>query len=168
MSEEMELQGTVGAAPGWLGGLIRAVRGEAMPPKDPRVKSLWGLLRQRGLLARSPWLRQMLRRIWSGGLAARPRPRITRRLVRLLRRWGILPGRTAWQTAPQPVPGSMRYLQPVGIRRARPLRLRRWGTARPLRLRRWGAARPAAVRGRWAARPLRTRRWPARHVGPRR
>ena len=50
MSEDLELHG-IGAemmeVPDWLKGLIRAVRSEAMQPKDERVKSLWDLLRDR-------------------------------------------------------------------------------------------------------------------------
>ena len=93
MAEDMELQGIggVGAVPDWLRGLIRAVRTEAVQPKDPRVKSLWDLLRQRQLLRRSPWLKAVLRRIWNRGLSARPRPRTARRIKRRLRLWGILP-----------------------------------------------------------------------------
>ncbi len=56
LSEDMELQG-IGAAsavPDWLKGLIRSVRHEAIQPKDPRVKSLWDLLRQRQLLRQKP------------------------------------------------------------------------------------------------------------------
>ena len=71
MAEDMELQGIGAAAavPDWLKGLIRAVRSEAIQPKDARVKSLWDLLRQRQLLRRSPWLKAVLRRIWNRGLS---------------------------------------------------------------------------------------------------
>jgi len=92
-AEDQELQGIgdVGAVPDWLRGLIRAVRTEAMQPKDARVKSLWDLLRQRQLLRRSPWLRTVLRRIWDRGLSPRPRPRTANRIRRELRLWRILP-----------------------------------------------------------------------------
>ena len=96
MSEDMELQGIGAAAwPDWLKGLIRAVRSEAIQPKDARVKSLWDLLRQRQLLRRSPWLKAVLRRIWTRGLSARPHPRTARRIVHRLRRWGVLPPKSA-------------------------------------------------------------------------
>ena len=53
LSQDMELQGIGAPVPDWLKGLIRAVRHEAIKPKDARVKSLWDLLRQRQLLRRS-------------------------------------------------------------------------------------------------------------------
>lgn len=124
LSQDMELQGAVTAAavPDWLRGLIRAVRREGLQPRDPRVKSLWDLLRQRQLLGRSPWLRAALRRIWTRGLQARPRPRTTRRMVRRLRRWGILPSRVVSPTAPRPIP--TRPLAPVTVRPVRPVAVR--------------------------------------------
>ena len=64
-----------------------------MPPKDARVKSLWNLLRQRQLLARSPWLQRVLQHIWQQGLGARVRPKTARRMARVLRRWAVLPPR---------------------------------------------------------------------------
>ena len=69
ISEEMEMQG-MGAepAPEWFNGFIQAVSGEAILPKDARVKSLWELLKQRQLLAQSVWLRSLLLRIWQQGL----------------------------------------------------------------------------------------------------
>jgi len=70
--------------------LIQALQGEAIAPRDARVKSMWDLLRQRRLLRRSEWLRNLLRRIWQRGLLARPRPRTTQRLRQLLQQWGIL------------------------------------------------------------------------------
>lgn len=97
MADDLDLQG-IGAAmavPDWLKGLIRSVRYEAIRPKDPRVKSLWDLLRQRQLLRRSPWLKAVLYRIWNRGLSARPHPRTARRIVRRLRLWGILPPKPA-------------------------------------------------------------------------
>ena len=93
--EPMELEG-FGApvqVPDWLKGLIRAVRGEPLRPKDARVKSLWNLLRQRQLLHRDPWLKAVLQRIWYDGLPARPRPRTTERMVSQLRHFGVLPSR---------------------------------------------------------------------------
>ena len=75
MSEEITMQGMgVAPAPGWLQGLIQAVSGQAIAPRDGRVKSLWVLLKQRQLLAQSVWLRTLLIRIWQQGLPARPGP----------------------------------------------------------------------------------------------
>ncbi len=152
-SQEMELQGMVGAAEiqDWLRGLIRAVRREAVQPKDARVKSLWDLLRQRQLLGRSQWLPAVLHRTWKQGLLARPRPRTTRRMVRLLRRWGILPPRVAPPTGSsvsisiQPAaPASLTPVVPVIVR---PLKPQRPIVVRPVR--------PVAVRP--VARPARRR-----------
>ncbi len=103
LADDIELQGidAVAVAPVWLKGLIRAVSREAIQPKDPRVRSLWNLLRQRQLLRRSPWMRGALLRIWQG-LPARRRPNTTRNLVWRLRRWGILPSRNLRVMAPCP------------------------------------------------------------------
>lgn len=93
LSQQTQPQIAVTAAlvPDWLRGLVLAVRREGLQPKDARVKSLWDLLRQRQMLGQSPWLKAVLRRFWERGLPVRERPRATRRMVRLLRRWGILP-----------------------------------------------------------------------------
>jgi len=108
--ENMELRG-IGAAepaPEWLRSLIRAVRSEAMQPKDGRVRSLWDVLRRRELLRRDPWVAAVLRRVWNQGLPVRERPRTTERLVAQLRLWNILPG---------PVyPIRLRPLRPVALR----------------------------------------------------
>jgi hypothetical protein len=128
---------TVTPVPDWLRGLIRAIRREAMQPKDARVKSLWDLLRQRGLLAQSPWLRTALRRIWNRGLAARSRPRTTKRMVQLLRGWGILPVTRARPTAGSPVSVSIRpqvTVQPIKPVIVRPIRPPRPVSIRPVRL----------------------------------
>jgi hypothetical protein len=95
MTQDIDRQGVVGMAEAddLMKGVIRAIWKEAVPPKDSRVKSLWDLLRQRQVLGQSPWLRRVLRRIWDHGLAARVRPHTARRLVRRLRRLGILPPR---------------------------------------------------------------------------
>jgi len=93
--EQMEFEG-FGApvqAPDWLKGLVHAVRGESLRPKDARVKTLWNLLRQRQLLHKDPWLKAVLYRIWYSGLPARPRPHTSERMVSQLRNWGILPSR---------------------------------------------------------------------------
>ena len=126
LADDMELQGIDAAAvvPDWLRGLIRAVRGEAIQPKDGRVKSLWNLLRQRQLLQRSPWLRGALLRIWQG-LPARARPITTRKLVLRLRRWGILPQRRVGigPTGPLRVRDHrLRAIRPVALRRVATVR----------------------------------------------
>ena len=120
MTQDIDRQGVVGMAEAddWLKGVIRAVWKEAVPPKDARVKSLWDLLRQRQALGRSPWLRRVLRRIWEQGLAARVRPHTARRLVRRLRRLGILPPRPG---APAVAPTSI-SVQAGGPARLVPLR----------------------------------------------
>lgn len=119
--------GAYAAIPDSLRGLVRAIRREAIPAKDPRVKSLWDLLRRRGLLAGSPWLKGVLLRCWQG-LPARERPRTTRRLVARLRTIGILPPRPG-----QIAQGPMVAQGPVvaRVRGAWPMRLTRVGTIRP-------------------------------------
>jgi hypothetical protein len=119
---------TIENAPDWLIPLLRAIRREAIAPRDARIKLLWDLLRQRGLLSRDPWLRDLLRRIWQQGLAARSRPRTTRRMRDLLRTLGILPPRAP---APVVVQGPLRPfrsviarpLHPVSVRPVRPARV---------------------------------------------
>jgi hypothetical protein len=142
MAEDMELQGAdgIGAVPDWLPGLIRAVRGEAMRPKDPRVKLLWDLLRQRQLLRRSAWLRGVLRRIWERGLPARPHPRTTVRLLLRLRRWGILPRRARRLT--RVAATATRPLAPATLRPVGPVAVRPVATVRPVAVR---TLRPTAV-----------------------
>jgi Transglutaminase-like superfamily len=151
MAQDMELQGTglhgidsVGQAPDWLRGLIRAVRREAVQPRDERVRSLWNLLRARQLLSADPWVRSLLLRIWSSGLTARQRPRTTRRLVQALRQAGILPRRRARSAG-----GQVATLRPFAPLALRPVAVRRFATARPVAVpmlprtsyRAWGARR---------------------------
>lgn len=143
LSQDTNLRGTVTdmTVPEWLRSLIRIVARERLQPRDERVRSLWNLLRERRLLQQSPWLRAGLQLIWGRGLPARPRPRAVRRLVRLLRRWGILP--------PPPPPAAAAApptLVPVPTVVARPVTRLRAVAARPLR--------PVSVRpvGRFAAR----------------
>ena len=128
-SQEAELQGTTEAVavPDWLRGLIRAVRRESFQPKDTRVKLLWDLLRQRQLLGQSRWLTGVLVHMWNRGAPARERPRATRRLVELLRGWGLLGPLAVREVVPQPV--VIRPFVPVPIR---PQPLRR-ATVRPIR-----------------------------------
>ncbi|MFH0343581.1 MAG: transglutaminase family protein [Chromatiales bacterium] len=130
---DMELQGIGAAAavPHWLKGLIRAIRTEAIQPRDARVKSLWDLLRQRQLLGKSPWLKALLHRIWYQGLAARSRPRTTQRLKNQLRLWGILPPPAA-RGAATPRPATMRPLVPVPVRAVQPVAVKPVGTVKPV------------------------------------
>jgi Transglutaminase-like enzymes, putative cysteine proteases len=96
---------TTQTVPDWLRGLIRAVRQDGMQPRDERVRTLWNLLRQRGLLSQSPWMRATLLYFWQKGLVNRARPITTWRLKRKLRRWGILPvvgTARPWQSATLP------------------------------------------------------------------
>jgi hypothetical protein len=132
MAEDLELQGIGAAAavPDWLKGLIRAVRSEAIQPKDARVKSLWDLLRQRQLLDRSRWLKAVLRRIWSRGLSAQPHPRTARRIVRRLQLWGIWPPKSVKAAAHRPA--AMPPLAPVPMRAVQPVAVKPVGSVKPV------------------------------------
>jgi hypothetical protein len=142
MAEDMELQGigAVGPVPDWLRGLIRAVRSEAIQPKDTRVKSLWDLLRQRQLLRRSPWLKAALHRIWSKGLSARSRPRTASRIKQRLRRWGILPPKAVSAAMHRPavtgpVPrAAVQAFRPVTLKRVASVRPATMQPVRPVRM----------------------------------
>lgn len=132
MSEDLELHG-IGAgveAPTWLKGLIRAIKSEAMQPKDERVKSLWNLLRERRQLSTHPWLKEVLQRIWTKGLAARPRPLTTEKLVTRLRHIGILPSTGAGPAVHRPgagrpnAPMAMRPVRAVPVKPVRPMPMR--------------------------------------------
>ena len=132
MSEDLELRG-IGAemgAPPWLHGLIRAIKSEAMQPKDERVKSLWNLLRDRRELSTHPWVKEVLQRIWSKGLAARPRPLTTEKLVMRLRKIGILPSAGPGAAVHRPgagrpgAPMAMRPVRAVAVKPVRPVQVR--------------------------------------------
>jgi len=120
-------EGYLGAnpSPDWLRGLLRGIRREGVAARDPRVKRLWDLLRQRQLLGRSRWARRVLRYAWSKGYTARPRPKTTRRLLTRLRAWGVLPPKVVVGA-----PGRTISLRPVG--RARPTISRPIARLRPL------------------------------------
>lgn len=151
MAEDMELHG-IGAGevvPDWLRGLIRALRAEAIQPKDVRVKSLWDLLRQRQLLSRSPWLKAVLHRIWNRGLSARPRPRTASRIRRRLRLWRILPPKSVRATSHRPAVTR-------AVRRAA------YQTVRPVALKPVASVRPAAMQ---RVRPVQMRPAGKRAVG---
>jgi hypothetical protein len=132
MSTELERQG-IGATvevPMWLKDLIRAIRSEAIQPKDDRVKRLWNKLRERQQLGTHPWLKDVLQRIWSQGLAARPRPQTTERLVARLRQIGILPRAGAGPALRRPGPGhprapiAVRPVRAVAVKPVRPVLVR--------------------------------------------
>jgi hypothetical protein len=139
LSEHNELQSIGAPAPDWLKKLIRSVRRGAILPNDPRVKSLCDLLRQRQLLRRSRWLEAVLRRIWTRGLSARPHPRTARRIVYRLRRWGLLPPKSA-------------RAGPHRLMTARPLTSAAVQTMRPVTLTPVASVRPAAMQ---PVRPIR-------------
>ena len=112
--QTIEGLGAAEAVPDWLRSFLQALQSQAIPPKDTRVKSLWDLLRERKSLGRSRWLKAVLRRIWTKGLIARPRPRTTARLERRLQIAGILPGSP---TAPRPfAPAALGPAQAVTVR----------------------------------------------------
>lgn len=118
--------------PPWLPGLMASIRQGGLRPKDPRVRSLWTVLRQRGLLARSPWLQQRLRYIWNNGLSVRLRPRTAARMTILLRRWGFLLSLPAGAVLPQNI--NVNVTSPVwaGGRRRYPIRPVMLPSVRPL------------------------------------
>ncbi|MBD9356770.1 transglutaminase-like domain-containing protein [Methylomonas albis] len=97
--------------------LLRAISHEAFKPNDPRIKTLWHMLKRRQLLQKSAWLQAVLRRIWRQGLAAKPRPHLANRLERLLRDWRLLVPDTV-STTPKPVmaPATMQALRPVALK----------------------------------------------------
>jgi hypothetical protein len=119
---------------------IRSLRGQAIPARDPRVKELWRLLKQRQALSTRPKLQALLRRIWQG-LPARPRPNTTRQLINALRRIGILPPRRPPGTAPMtpsvmaPVAQTTINLNTAGMRRLRRVKLQRVAAAQPAGMR---------------------------------
>ena len=126
-----DLEGTENVAPAadWLPGLARAMGGGAMPPRDPRVRQLYELLRQRQLWGRSPRMRRVLRFAWQRGLAARQRPRLGQWFTRRLARWGLLSGQqvpvatqvtTTWAARR---PFRRVGLRPVQVRRVQPVRV---------------------------------------------
>ena len=134
IGEDLDLQGISATitAPQELRTLIRAIRSEAIRPKDPRVKSLWELLRQHQLLRHSPWLMELLRRIWNTGLAARPRPKTTEQFIALLRSWGIQPAVAQHrESEARPLaPGRVQTIRPAAVR---PVGTVRRANVQPLR-----------------------------------
>lgn len=125
MYPNTDFQGAESAAPptDWLPKLLSALGGEAIPARDPRVKQLYELLRQRQLWGRNRRMQRILRRIWQRGLQPRPRPRLAAWMKRVLGRWGLLAGQAgaAAQTAGRPLPRV--GLRPVQVRRVQPVRV---------------------------------------------
>ena len=89
---------------GATAGLVVAIRGRGLQPRDSRVRATWELLRSRGLLRQDPWVRSLLRRLWATGLGPGYRPRTAARLAAALRAWGLLT---------QPGPGQWRGMSPL-------------------------------------------------------
>ncbi|NJD06710.1 MAG: transglutaminase domain-containing protein [Methylococcaceae bacterium] len=108
-----DLLGAVETVPERLHDFLRSLRGEAIAPRDGRVKMVWELLRSRRLLGRDPWVKQVLRRIWELGLRARPRPRTHARLVQAFHQWGLLPSQRGTSRGPL---GPNRPGRPVRLR----------------------------------------------------
>lgn len=107
--------------PNWLPGLIQSMQQGGIKPKDPRMKSLLDLLRQRQLLNQKPRLVRKLNFIWERGLSARPYPKTAKRLERSLQQWGILPASpvpsTMQQNQARPqMQNSTQPVQPVALR----------------------------------------------------
>jgi hypothetical protein len=168
MAPDRQADGSaLGKVPAGMRGLVRAVRREGLQPRDPRVKFLWDLLRQRQLLSRSRWLRSLLLLMWQRGLPPRQRPVTARRLVQLLTRWGIAQPRAGAAVGPPWVvrpgvrlplrrrrrrPGMRLPVRPLWVRPGvrRPIRpLWRPAVRAPLRPVKWRAplrARPVAFR----------------------
>jgi Transglutaminase-like superfamily len=135
MMQQPELQGLAAMVtlPNWLPSLIQNVRQGGLKPKDPRVKALWNLLKQRQLLQRSQWLRKALGFMWKQGLSARPRPNRARRIERLMQKWRILPGmpastarRSIKPMAARPISAQSRSVaaKPVPVGSMQPVRIR--------------------------------------------
>lgn len=126
MSADMDLRG-IGVemeVPMRLRSLIRAIRGEAIRPKDERVRSLWNALRKRQQLSTHPWIKEVLQRIWTKGLAARPRPLTTEKLVTRLQQIGLLPPGGAGPTGQRARRPPM-AMRPVRVVPVRPVRAHR-------------------------------------------
>lgn len=115
-----ELQGApygfAAVPPPELPSLLQSIRQGSVPPKDPRVKSLWLRLRQSKRLHRSRWLRSFLKFMWQQGLSARPRPGLAQRLEQLMQRWGLLPLQSAAQSTPRSTPQRTVAPKPVSLR----------------------------------------------------
>ncbi|AMK78440.1 MULTISPECIES: transglutaminase-like domain-containing protein [Methylomonas] len=110
-----------------LPDLLCAIRHEVFKPHDPRIKTLWQILRHRHLLQKSAWLQAVLQRVWRQGLAAKPRPRLARRLERLFHEWRLLVPEPAL-TRPKPA------LTPAAMQSLRPVALKPVGSVRPVKM----------------------------------
>jgi len=118
MFGDMELQGTdsVTMSADWLPGLAQNISGGALTQRDPRVRQLYDLLRQRQLWVRSPRMRRVLRFAWRNGLANRQRPRTGAWFMWRLRRWGLLPGPVGPRPPFPAAWGARRPFRRVGLR----------------------------------------------------
>ena len=115
----------------WLRDLMRGIAREGIQARDPNVKQLWDLLRQRGVLGTDPWLKERLRQFWTNGLPARERPKTVQRIREILRGFGIVRGRHQGGAFIAPTPYNQALLQRTW--RGRPLHpFRRLHPFRPL------------------------------------
>ena len=116
MNDDLQFQGnraTRGSRPLWLLDLLKTLRHQAVAPRDPRVKKLVSLLRQRGIWGRIPRFQKFLIDIWKNGRPKPARPRKLSKIVQLLRFWKILPPRRVAQ------PGGVVKLRPLSPQMAR-------------------------------------------------
>jgi hypothetical protein len=114
MNDELNFQGNKavrGSRPLWLIDLLKTLRHQALPPKDPNIKRLVSLLRRRGIWGRIPRFQKFLIDTWKNGRPKPSRPRNVSKIVRLLRFWKILPPRRALG------PGGVR--RPLSLQKAR-------------------------------------------------
>lgn len=110
MNDDLQFQGnraTRASGPPWLLDLLKTFRHQAIAPRDPRVKKLASLLRQRGIWGRIPRFQKFLLDTWKNGRPKPTRPRKLSKIVQLLRLWRILPPRRVRQ------PGGAVKLRPL-------------------------------------------------------
>lgn len=116
MNDDLNFQGNKtarGSTPLWLLDLLKALRNQAVPARDPRIKRLVDLLRQRGVWGRIPRLQKFLINTWKNGRPKQARPRKLSKIVQLLRFWKILPARRIPQS------GGVVKLRPLSPQMAR-------------------------------------------------
>ena len=110
MNDDLNFQGNKavrGSGRSWLVDLLKTLRHQAIAPRDPRVKRLVSLLRQRGIWGRIPRFQKFLIDTWKNGRPKPARPRKLSKIIQVLRFWKVLPAR--------------RRLQPGGVVKLRPL-----------------------------------------------
>ena len=116
MNDDVNFQGNKAMSDSklpWLVDLLKALRNQAITPKDPRVKRLASMLRQRGIWGRIPRLQKYLVDTWKNGRPKPSRPRKLSKLVKVLRFWKILPPRRS------PRPGGAPKTRPLSSQRRR-------------------------------------------------